>query len=393
MICEIIREPKGAKGIINLGRYVVGAERGSDPASWDRLTSYVLGVENEKGEIVADVRTTNCQASEIGLAVKEMAIANDQNVITKASKAYHFVISLVPGESLTPAQFKVAEQRYINALGMEGCKRISATHLSKEHMHRHVVVATASGRDGKNIRPKHDYAKVALVSQELEKQFGLTIVNHERGTGRAMRDTFLAYARDRADDLKAAKTWAELHNAAGEHGMYVKPRGAGMVIGSLANRMLNVRASKVDPELSFKAITDRLGAFELDGQAREGQQYSDAFADYKAKRKAHKQGMASKIKDLRTKQVAEVAELAEFYRKRVENELKLQLPHQKQARRLNVGIIVKQREAAHRKLREDHLRERRALSAENSFPTFAQTVAAQEHEREDARERTMERHA
>ena len=97
MIVEIIPEPKSAAGFGNLARYVVGAERGVDPAAWERLSSYMLGKETARGEIVTDVRVTNTRhgADDVGLAVKEAMAANDRCISSRAPKVYHFVISLL----------------------------------------------------------------------------------------------------------------------------------------------------------------------------------------------------------------------------------------------------------------------------------------------------------
>lgn len=388
MICEIIPEPKGAKGITNLGQYLVGA-RGGPGLGWERLSSYVLGTENERGEIVADVRMTNCRATEIGAAVAEMAASNARCTSSKAPRVYHFVISLSPGESLSPEQFKEAEQRYVNALGLSECQRISATHLSKEHMHRHVAVATASAPDGKNRRPRQDYAKAMAVSVALEREFGLKPTNHERGTGRAIQGSFLEFARENAAELIAAKSWAELHDVAADHGIYVKQRGAGLVLGSIAESKLSVRASKVSRDLSFKALTDRLGEFEHDTVQRAWEKESSEFGAYRRARWQHKEAFRSAYDELRSRQRDYTAELNAFYAARIKAEMEMQRGY---AKRYNIGIIVKQREAAHAKRRKDQKREREALKAKNALPTYAQWRAAKRQpSREQERGQEMER--
>lgn len=49
----------------------------------------------------------------------------------------------------------------------------------------------------------------------------------------------------------------------GEHGLEMKPRGAGLVIGE-AGLGLWCKASECGRDLSMKALTDRLGPFERD---------------------------------------------------------------------------------------------------------------------------------
>lgn len=68
-------------------------------------------------------------------------------------------------------------------------------------------------------------------------------------------------ARDVASDMRRAATWKELHAALAEHGLQIKPRGAGLVIGD-TGLGLWCKASECGRDLSLKALTDRLGPFE-----------------------------------------------------------------------------------------------------------------------------------
>ena len=120
-------------------------------------------------------------------------------------------ISLAPGESLTPDQFSHAEQRYVDAIGLQECQRIAATHNSKDHLHRHVAIATGSCQDRKIRRHWRAYSKLMKVSAELEIEFGLSRTNHERGTGKHHQNSLGEYAQEFAAEFVASKTWAELH--------------------------------------------------------------------------------------------------------------------------------------------------------------------------------------
>ncbi|MBK8209195.1 MAG: relaxase/mobilization nuclease domain-containing protein [Rhodospirillales bacterium] len=372
MIVEIIPEPKGAAGFGNLARYVVGAERGVDPAAWERLSSYVLGKQTARGEIVTDVRVTNTRhgADDVGLAVKEAMAANDRCIGSLAPKVYHFVISLQPGESLAPRQFEQAEQRIVDALGLGDCQRISVTHNSKEHLHRHVAIATASAPDMKNHRPRHDYAKVMAVAAELERELGLAPTNHERGTGRAHAASLQERAQTVADELVAAKTWDELHRVAAQHGLAIKPRGDGLVVGSLDNAKLHVRASRVRRELGKNRLEDRLGPYQPPGHGHERGQERPPAADgqargreepaadstgpakgalydrYLAERAAATAARNLELAALRERQAAHTRALREFYADRMRQERALN-GGARRARRRNVRCVGELRDAAH----------------------------------------------
>lgn len=101
--------------------------------------------------------------------------------------------------------------------------------------------------------------------------------------------------RELAGTLRSATTWEGVHTALAAHGLEIRPRGAGLVIGS-ANNGVYVRASNVDRDLAMKAMTDRLGAFKGGRQSagrtfkpRPMQQHVNSaalFAQYQRERQA-----------------------------------------------------------------------------------------------------------
>ncbi len=76
-------------------------------------------------------------------------------------------------------------------------------------------------------------------------------------------DTLSGYVmREIAPAMHEAANWQELHATLAQHGLRIKLRGAGLVIGS---DKLWTKASQVDRAFSFKALTDRFGQFEQPG--------------------------------------------------------------------------------------------------------------------------------
>ena len=69
-------------------------------------------------------------------------------------------------------------------------------------------------------------------------------------------------AREVAPSIRQANTWQALHATLAEHGLAIQPRGAGLVIGD-ASLGLWCKASRAGHDLSIKALTDRLGPYEL----------------------------------------------------------------------------------------------------------------------------------
>lgn len=75
-------------------------------------------------------------------------------------------------------------------------------------------------------------------------------------------ETLAGYvARDVAPAMRAATTWAGVHEALAEHGLELRQRGAGLAVGE-PTLNLWARASDCGRDLSMKALTDRLGPFQ-----------------------------------------------------------------------------------------------------------------------------------
>jgi hypothetical protein len=82
-------------------------------------------------------------------------------------------------------------------------------------------------------------------------------------------ETLTGYAaRELAPAIRKATSWQEVHAAAAEHGLQVNKRGAGLVIGD-PDIPLWTKASSCGRDLSLKALTDRLGAFEASEQKQQ----------------------------------------------------------------------------------------------------------------------------
>ena len=107
------------------------------------------------------------------LAVKRQFAKEDGTI------AYHGIQSFAPGEA-SPA--------LVHQIGIELAKRlwgdkyqvVVATHLDKEnHLHNHFVVNTVSYIDGiKYHRTKEDYQEMRRVSDELCREYGLSVIDN-----------------------------------------------------------------------------------------------------------------------------------------------------------------------------------------------------------------------
>jgi hypothetical protein len=185
------------------------------------------------------------------------------------------VISFPEGEQPTRVQLEDIEDQMCEALGFGEHQRISAVHQDTDNIHLHLAINKVHPATFKLHEPYRDYYIRDKTCRALELKHGLTVDN---GMGQGQRygqaqvveahtgeQSLLSWIQAEAKPtlVQAAqeeKSWEALHQTMAEHGLMIKPRGAGLVI-TLADGSMGVKASSVDQSLSFKALTERLGAY------------------------------------------------------------------------------------------------------------------------------------
>jgi hypothetical protein len=291
-----------AGGFQQLARYVTaamvpgqgdagraGGALGSDgrpgPQGARGLGAY-LGDQVRHGDRVAWIRITNCAlADDLEAAIKVMDATQAMNTRVKADANYHLVVAFPPGERPRRDQIEAIEDRLVAGLGLSAHQRISALHGDKEHLHLHVAINLIHPETFKAAHLFRDHERLAVMAAELEVEHGLTRTNHglpEPGRTRVpdAAVTMRAHTgeeplidwvkRVAGPDLLAAGRddrggWLALHVAAARHGLEIRPRGAGLVIGKRGEPALMMRASDLDRSMSFGKLTDRLGVYQPAG--------------------------------------------------------------------------------------------------------------------------------
>lgn len=277
MIAKRITSKATTSRVARLVRYVVAAEGSIDPRSWSRTADYMLasGTSN-RGEKVGGVRVTNCNTGDPAVATTLIEATQAVNTRSKTDKTYHLVFSFPPGEEPPLNTLHKIEDELVAAIGYSEHQRISAVHIDCDHLHVHVAINKVHPKGFQNIEPYFDKLKLMAACERLEIEHGLTCTNHGL-TGEKTKKEKLAerqaqaeahggietlsgyVARELAKPLREAASWEELHGVLSEHGLQIKKRGAGLVIG---NGEIWVKASACDRALSMKALTDRLGSFQ-----------------------------------------------------------------------------------------------------------------------------------
>lgn len=512
MIAKRVPAPKGKSNIAKLTRYIVNAQGGLDPRSWERTADYILDSNseaNEKGEKVGGVRVTNCFSDDPADATQLILATQAKNKTSKKDKTYHLVFSFPPGEEPPLEVLHAIEDELCATIGYADHQRISAVHIDTDHLHVHVAINKVHPTGHQNIEPYYDKKRLMAACERLEVKYGLERTNHglgenqheqryDRNNGRAAgriqlgpeqrpgeRDSlFRAYLRKshnlktgrrpeaqtlnglrnlsgcnmahlsergtlllpnnarhgleqhgekpidglrwarngnrtdagRSDGIgptvstieaqsgietlasyvsknvataiKEAKNWQGVHDALAEHGLEIKPRGAGFVIGD-AGLPLWVRASQCGRDLAFKAMTERLGPYEAQQGQNEGkgrkarytpkpvhQHASTAqlFAQYQREKQANLAARKSGFAHLKKENATYLAELRKWS---AQQRALLKVSGRGVTRR-TMSVTIKNQTASARKKHKTAMQQKREqLYKSTVMPSWADWLARQ----------------
>ena len=267
---------KGPSRAARLVKYMVAAKGETSPETWQRTADYILdtGGETEHGEKVAGWRVTNCGTDDPAEACTAIEATQRQNTTAKGDKTYHLVYSFPAHEKPDIPVLHALEDELVKSIGLEKHQRISAIHINTDYLHVHVAINKIDPETLRMIEPYKDIPKLMEACERLEIEHGLTRTNHGMGREKQARvpgraadmaahngvEPLISYlSSDVAPGIRDAKSWAEVHSLLGEHGLEIKPRGAGLVIGSPDGPW--VRASSVGRDLSLAGLTKRLGPY------------------------------------------------------------------------------------------------------------------------------------
>ena len=103
--------------------------------------------------------------------LRRMSMDSDKPI----KPVFHAMMSLRPGESLTPAQWRTAVRKYITDLGFtENSKYIAVMHRDKDHEHVHIVAnRIALDEDFRMVKDSDERAASMDSVSEIEDRFGL----------------------------------------------------------------------------------------------------------------------------------------------------------------------------------------------------------------------------
>lgn len=154
---------------------------GSTNASIETVMNYVTRESaTDHSQLVTAI---NCQLQDASEVMKQTKIKWGK---TGGTVAYHGYQSFAEGE-VTPDQAHMIGCRLAEELWGDRYEVVVATHIDKEtHIHNHFLINTVSFVDGKKFhRTKEDYRKMQELSDQLCRQYGLSVIRHpEEGRGK-----------------------------------------------------------------------------------------------------------------------------------------------------------------------------------------------------------------
>lgn len=283
MISKKINRSGKTSNFERLGRYLVNAENMDATVMWTRTAEYILDeTPDSDGEKVLWYRISNCDAEVPAMAVAEIEVTQSRNTRSKAERTMHLVVSFPEGETPSRAQIEDVEDHLCAVMGYGTHQRISAVHQDTDNMHLHIAINKINPQTHNIHDPKNDYYIRDKACRELEIKHGLAVDNgigegkrygqEQAQQAHGQQETLWNWIQENAkpalvNATQTVETWEGLHGVFQEFGLQIKPRGAGLVIGTL-DGSVHIKASAIDRGLSFKPLLERFGEYQAPENSR-----------------------------------------------------------------------------------------------------------------------------
>lgn len=289
------------RGFGGLAGYVSNAEKMDAIAEgWGNLAVYVAD-DHDGGQKMdgagRGVRLTNFEPGiksladaidDVAAVQKKAQIMNDGE---PQENVYHLIVSFPPGERPGVKEIEEMEDALVSSIGLQDHQRVSAIHTNTDCLHLHIAINKVHPETYSLAVMSNDRPKLMSQCKELEIKYGLEQTHADRaimpdGTeikggaknfeSKTGQMSLQRWAQENAAaDLLQAESWPDLHTAAAKHGLFIKKQGAGLVLGTIDNPKLRVKASTVSRELSIKKLQDKLGEFEANPSLPEAEESYD----------------------------------------------------------------------------------------------------------------------
>ena len=265
-------------------------------SNYGRLAQYIAAA-SEKGEKLDELWMVNCNAGtdleDIDHGIAEIEATQALNTRAKSDKTYHLLLSF-RDEKPSPEALKDIEEQFAAALGFGDHQRIAATHTNTDNFHMHIAINKINPDTLKIHHPSHDYRTLEETCRAMEKKHGLKIDRGRQDTldkikmpvaardmeAHSWEQSFDGYVRGLLPKLdtarKNAKSWQDLHDSFGEHGLNLNLRGNGLVISDAKHKSRHMKASSLSRAFSKAALEKHLGPFVASGKAVQAAKHYEA---------------------------------------------------------------------------------------------------------------------
>ena len=235
------------------------------------LAAYITD-EQDTAHRLGQITATNCAAASLQAVIGEVLATQRQNTRAGGDKTFHLLVSFRAGEAPGAATLTAIEARLCAGLGYGDHQRVSAVHRDTDNLHLHIAINKIHPERHTMHEPFQSYRTLAALCATLEREYGLQPDNHlprrSVAEGRAADmechagiESLLGWVRRHClEALRAAPSWAALHQVLHENGLVLRARGNGLVVE--ASDGTRVKASTLARELSRPSLEARLGPFE-----------------------------------------------------------------------------------------------------------------------------------
>ena len=263
--------------------------------------------------------------------------------------------------------------------------------LFREHLRNAYDLSISKPPEAKTLNGLRKLSDTRLQRQSADKaepvRIGAKVASVEAQSG---IETLIGYAaRELAPAMRQATSWQELHDAAAEHGLEVRQRGAGLVIGE-PDSGIWAKASNVGRDLSMKALTDRLGPFqpsERQAEAKANRKRYEPrprrpdnpttaglFNQYQRERQAAILARRQGLDQIKRESAAFNAQVRQWSQT---ERMLLKVAGKGPTKRLMYGTIKQQADASRQKNRQSADARRQALLKQTTMPTWADWLTQQ----------------
>jgi hypothetical protein len=166
--------PKSSGSFKNRIRYIFGCTKhdheisqivtiDSNCISKDPLPALQAGSEDDVMEMIQEFDQVEI--------LRQMSIDSNKPI----KPVLHAMLSLRPGETLTPSQWRTAVRKYITDLGFtENCKYVAVMHRDRDHEHVHIIANRISLDEGFPMVKDSNERSTSMDSvSDIEDIFGL----------------------------------------------------------------------------------------------------------------------------------------------------------------------------------------------------------------------------